>query len=313
MKFFFPLILFFSCCIGCLSAQNSDTIPPVIKTKNIGFLTWNCYDTLRLSHVVDTVYDDHSSEANIQVGMRIGCTGQDEPLGRDKIFVKVSTYFEIEILAKDEAGNVASTIKPVYINAPGCDHGHSMMARSVFQSDSFPYQGLHHVDFHAFATNCTGDTLSVNFNSGYEGMYNSQGPVFSTGQNGTIRAVKSNDPLNGVTTHDIMLISRHILGLEPFDSPYELIAADANMDGKVTIFDMVLLRKLILGIIDELPHGNSWRFWLADYTFPNPANPFSPPFPESYFIPNGEEATVLPYFFEGVKIGDVDFSADPNQ
>lgn len=38
-----------------------------------------------------------------------------------------------------------------------------------------------------------------------------------------------------------MLISKHILGLYTL-SPYQLIAADANRDGKVTTYDIVLLR-----------------------------------------------------------------------
>jgi hypothetical protein len=39
-----------------------------------------------------------------------------------------------------------------------------------------------------------------------------------------------------------------------------LIAADVNNDGKVSASDLTELRKLILGIYNELPNNSSWRF-----------------------------------------------------
>jgi hypothetical protein len=43
----------------------------------------------------------------------------------------------------------------------------------------------------------------------------------------TIAPEKDDNPLNGVTTYDLVLISKHILGIEPLNSPYKMIAADA--------------------------------------------------------------------------------------
>jgi len=83
-------------------------------------------------------------------------------------------------------------------------------------------------------------------------------------------------PLNGVTTYDLVLISRHILGWEPFASPYNMIAADANKSGSITTMDILELRKLILGIYDELPNNTSWRFVDKSFVFSNPFNPFFP-------------------------------------
>jgi hypothetical protein len=64
----------------------------------------------------------------------------------------------------------------------------------------------------------------------------------------TITPVKDDNPLNGVTTYDLVLMSKHILGIEPLGSPYKMIAADANKSNSITTFDIVELRKLILGI-----------------------------------------------------------------
>lgn len=70
---------------------------------------------------------------------------------------------------------------------------------------------------------------------------------------------KDNDPLNGVSTFDLVLINRHILGIEPLDG-FKMLAGDVNMSGSITTFDIVELRKLILGIDTDLPNSNSWRF-----------------------------------------------------
>ncbi|MDO8367514.1 MAG: hypothetical protein Q7T20_11995 [Saprospiraceae bacterium] len=72
--------------------------------------------------------------------------------------------------------------------------------------------------------------------------------------------------LEGVTTYDLTLISKHILAVDPFINPFQIIAADANNNAAVTSFDIVELRKLILGIYSELPNNSSWRY-VPDYCF----------------------------------------------
>ena len=101
-----------------------------------------------------------------------------------------------------------------------------------------------------------------------------------------------------------MLISKHILGLSPLDSPYKIIAADANHSGLVTTGDIVDLRKMILGIYDELPTNTSWRFVDADFTFPFADNPFFSPFPERISLVN-LQSDLLDADFVAIKTGDV--------
>src|SRR5690606_38908605 len=79
------------------------------------------------------------------------------------------------------------------------------------------------------------------------GLYKITGLPFLP-SNYSILPVKDDNPLNGVTTFDLVLISKHILGSEPLNSPYKMIAADANKSGSITTFDIVEFRKLILGI-----------------------------------------------------------------
>jgi hypothetical protein len=52
---------------------------------------------------------------------------------------------------------------------------------------------------------------------------------------------------------DLVKIQNTLLGIEPFTSPYDLIAADANNSQTVSAIDLVELRKLILGLYTELP------------------------------------------------------------
>lgn len=118
-------------------------------------------------------------------------------------------------------------------------------------------------------------------------------------------------PLNGVTTFDMVIMRKHILGIDTLDSPYKIIAADINNSGAVTTFDMVELRKLILQINTDFPNNKSWRFVDAAYVFPNPLNPFIEPFPESIIV-NDVVADQLGLDFVGIKIGDVNGSANPS-
>jgi hypothetical protein len=130
------------------------------------------------------------------------------------------------------------------------------------------------------------------------------------------------DPLNGVNTYDLILISRHILGLEPLNTPFKLISADANNSGTVTTFDIVALRKLILGTLTSFSQiesmQKSWRFFDQGYIFPNPQNPWILP-SGIMFLTEKESitlnATSLPNSqvnFIGTKIGDVDNTVAPH-
>ncbi len=128
----------------------------------------------------------------------------------------------------------------------------------------------------------------------------------------TLTPTKDIDPVNGVSTFDLVLINKHILGLEPLNSPYKMIAADANNSRSITTFDIVEFRKLILGINNELPGNTSWRFVDKDYVFPNPNNPFQEVFPETKSVAN----ILNNHFaddFVAVKVGDVNGNAAANQ
>ena len=123
----------------------------------------------------------------------------------------------------------------------------------------------------------------------------------------TVTPRKDFNPLNGVSTYDLLLMRRHILKLEEIISPYQLIAADINRSGTITSFDMVELRKLILNIYDTYPQNTSWRFVPADYEFPID-NPLSEDFPESIVV-SKDMGEMVNMAFIAIKIGDLNGSA----
>jgi hypothetical protein len=87
--------------------------------------------------------------------------------------------------------------------------------------------------------------------------------------------------MNGVTTGDIIKIQNHILNKTALTTPYKIIAADVNEDKSVTVSDIVMIRKLILGKIDQLSSGKSWKFIDKSYVFNNPEIPLKENYPQS--------------------------------
>ena len=112
--------------------------------------------------------------------------------------------------------------------------------------------------------------------------------------------------LTGVTTLDLVLIQRHVLGLQALDSPYKLIAADINNSASVSAADLAELRKLILGTRSDLGQNNSWRFIDKNFVFPDPLRPWNyPTLAEISNISSNEDAVD----FVGLKVGDVNGNA----
>lgn len=113
---------------------------------------------------------------------------------------------------------------------------------------------------------------------------------------------------NGVSTVDLLLIQKHILGVKELDSPYKLIAADIDKNGVITTKDLIDLRRLILQVYTKFPSNTSWRFLDGSYKFPNPKNPFCNTLPENLYY-NKLNNDMLGLNIMGIKIGDVDGSA----
>jgi len=113
---------------------------------------------------------------------------------------------------------------------------------------------------------------SVFESSNNEGYYQMQGNY----ENGDYKITGMKDDLysNGVSTLDLVIIQKHLLGILPLTSPYKILAADADNNNSVSANDLFQLRKLILGVQDELPASEAWNFVSEDYVFTSPQNPW---------------------------------------
>jgi hypothetical protein len=82
-------------------------------------------------------------------------------------------------------------------------------------------------------------------------------------------------PQLNVSTYDMVLMSRSILGVEPFNDPYKFLGSDVNEDGKLSTLDLIWMRRVVLYIDDAFPAQPSIIFVNQDYGFNNPNDPFS--------------------------------------
>ncbi|MCB0615349.1 MAG: hypothetical protein KDC75_18655 [Phaeodactylibacter sp.] len=141
------------------------------------------------------------------------------------------------------------------------------------------------------------------------GVYRMDG--LAAQQDYSIGMDRDGDNLNGVSTFDLLLINKHILGVELLDSPYKRLAADVNNTQSITTLDMIILRRLILGLDIGFPSQPSWRFVPASYIFPEPENPWAEDFPEQIPIQGLPVSGLSGRDFIGIKIGDVNLDAIP--
>lgn len=113
---------------------------------------------------------------------------------------------------------------------------------------------------------------------------------------------KDINPLNGVSTLDYVLTWRHIIGLFPFSETWEVLAADVDGNGNVTVMDMIHMRRLILGQTQNFEFVPSWQFYDDQYGVHN-------------YTVTVENCAVVggpaDFNFIGVKMGDVNDSKTP--
>ena len=128
-----------------------------------------------------------------------------------------------------------------------------------------------------------------------------------------IQFTKEDDPVNGVSSLDLVLMSRHILGIAPFKTSDKYLAMDVNKSGTLTAFDFVQIRRLILGLATEFPNNDAWRFVekgrLANITINQTDNPEYTGAINTPFSLENEDAIVLN--FTGIKVGDASRNAIP--
>ncbi len=211
----------------------------------------------------------------------------------------------VQLWVIDEAGNYDYCITSVIVQDPNdaCGDVGGAMAMIAGSIETENQDEVEDVNISVSGTN------STSYFTGDSGLFE----FLNLPMNGSFDVTPEKDMnyLNGVTTFDLVLISQHILGVQTLDSPYKIIAADANKSNTVTTLDLVKLQRLILNIDADLAPNTSWRFVDTDHTFADATNPFASSFPELISLSNLATDEMAADFI-GVKIGDVNGSAIPN-
>ena len=232
------------------------------------------------------------------------CQGKTFDCGHFAIAQANGGNYPVRIYVWDECGNVDFCM----VNLRLVDNGGACIT-----GPSREIAGEVYTEKGEMVENVTVETMDMASNNmmgeSYTDVNGIYGITSALGMDYEVSATKNDDYTNGVTTLDLVLIQKHILGLQDLDSPYKLIAADASNDERISAIDLIQLRKLILGIYDELPNNGSWRFVDAKTTL-DANHPW--PFTETLSISN-LDTDMMEEDFVGVKVGDVNGSVDTHQ
>ena len=230
-----------------------------------------------------------SLDANKQPILVRGRTFTCDDLGRNDLNIYVGVVTPTGELVQD----FCSTFITIQDNNDVCDEDN---ARLVVQGDVMTESNIGIKDVNVALQGAEMNVLTAN-----NGIYTFNNVPF--GSTYTVAPTKNDDHLNGISTLDLVMIQRHILGVEKLNSPYKLIAADVNNDKKITASDLTELRKLILGVVTKFSANDSWKFFDKSYQFTDPLEAQTASLPLVYNIENIKTDMIINFI--GVKIGDV--------
>lgn len=197
-------------------------------------------------------------------------------------------YCDVSIIIQDNTGNVCPDVNIAPRSISGV----------VVYEDQTPVVGA---EIYIKSTDKTEPKLFTNA-AGAFAVNN----IIANG-NLEVTAEKDDDPMRGINTLDLVFIQRHILAIDRFKKPEQFLAADINKDGRISIGDIIDLRKLILGVETKLPNGsNPFRIVETSSLGGNSSNNFQ--YKEMVEIKPGQSSSPNTNF-TAVKIGDLDKSS----
>jgi hypothetical protein len=211
---------------------------------------------------------------------------------------KVRLYAAVELSTGKIIQDYCETFIDVQDNNKVCSGGQNRIAGSFMTEEDEPVKDV----------NVALEGSEMKALTGNNGLYAFEN--MSTGGTYVVMPEKNNDHINGVSTLDLVMIQRHIIGLNKLQSPYKLIAADVNKDAKITSADLTELRKLVLGVTSSFANNESWRFVDKTYNFQDANNAQAEAFPEVNYIPQFDHD--MDVNFVAVKVGDVNGNAVAN-
>lgn len=298
-----------------------DCLPPNLLcvsglTKNL--LVPDCITSFNAEDFILTVGDNCTPKAQLEYGIRRPGHGSGFPADTSLTFEKCEQgQYPVQIWVRDENGlaNSCNSYVVVQDNTGFCICEQSA---GVFFQGCARSADSARLDEYSIRATLTGmplqaapisDTLAMTiqdscYNAGFLDL------PLNGAYSGSVWATRSGSPLDGVSTFDLVLINRHILGQQPLENFYQVLAADVNRSNSISTFDIIEIRKLILGLYDSLPQVPVWRMIRP---VPDPLNLTA--FAEvrdtyAFAVPNLYFDTLFPQLnFVGIKMGDANANA----
>ena len=290
----------------------ADNTPPTILcnsgiTVELGLTAGIAGVTVPADIFIAETFDNCSDLADLEVYFRVATgmppTGPPTTTSLEFGCADLGLH-QVEVWVVDEVGNAdyCQTFLVVQDNMNVCPNVNIM---ATIAGAITTEEGDEVDDVSVFLSN-TGAIPDTMMYGAFYGFYG-----VPTGYDYTVEPVRDDNAGDGVSTWDIVLITRHILGIDPLPTPYQIIAADANGSGSVTTLDVVYIRQVVLGLANSFPGVHTWRFVDAAHNFIDPTNPFTGPIPEVVNLDN-LSGDAMDVNFIGVKVGDIDHSGMVN-
>ena len=285
---------------------NRDTATVVVEVKDLTPPTFSCHKifrevsndpvpsvTVRPIEFITTVHDNFTDSAQIWFSFSTDITDTVRVYTCDS----VGLLF-VPIVATDGSGNqdTCLTLIRVLDTLGFCPSPLVTIGGSILTPDG---RVVEDVEVQARGTN------PVKAMSDADGIY--ELTSIQHGSNYTVTPVKKDDPRNGLSVLDLIVLKKHILGIQEFEKPEQYLAGDIDLSGNLSTRDIYEMQKLLVGAIDQWSHGQSWKFYAAGYKFPDPTNPWVEAIPESIQLPDGINSAMHSDFV-AVKLGDFDGS-----
>ena len=309
MKYLLLLCLALVVSSSLVAQCPNDQTPPLLVPKTnltVALGGSRCFAEVQPAFLLESYSDNCAPAGSIEVRARRIGEGSGFPITPNGASLTLTPAdlpgpVLAEVWARDTSGNTAFTFVSIQpTNPSGCTFA---LLPDTLQTE--PALG----DLTWAISSVSGQTSDTMYLQSDGKLPLSDGLLAGANQDNeiTIWPIKDDDPLNGVSTLDLLKIYRYLLGIQNLQNVFQYIAADVDRNSLLTSYDGIELRKLILGIYTELPDNTSWRFIPTDYVFPPPTNPMAGPIPESVTF-DRHRTEPLPDFF-AVKIGDISGNA----
>jgi hypothetical protein len=309
-------------CSQLVSVQDC-TAPNLLCINGVTLsLDQNCTAMVEAENFVNTLTDNCTPTNQLQFGLRRIGAGTGFP-AFDTIQYKQCDQGTnlVQVWVRDAAGNMNSCSNYVLVqnnssNCPCIQESNMNItgcARTWTNTDMQSFRLRAVVE----RLDAAGQPTAVLANK----VQNSQDSCFSVliedlpvniNTRTTVRAQRFDQAIEGLSTYDLVLISRHLLLLEPFTSQYQVLAADITNSKTLTTFDVVEGRKVILGVYDTFPDLPTWRF-IRPLSNPNNTSVGFPVIVDTFQVQHtglAGNVNLGPFTFVGVKTGDIDRTAN---